>query len=111
MRRDGRAGHWAICDVCHGHGKHSRHMGVINWEEMDRDFDYEEQEAYFNGAYDRVCSTCRGDGKTWIDDGPHDEELAEDDGCPCAECSAERKFQRMQDLKLLAAESGCRHSL
>lgn len=103
---DMRAGHWQICDDCGGHGKHSRHMGSFTWEEMEREFDYEQQEAYFNGAYDRNCAPCEGTGKVWIDGSPHDEELAEEGDCPCLMCSRERKFQRMQDLKTMMAESG-----
>lgn len=58
-----KLGPWIICPTCGGEGKHSRALGSFTREEFDRDFTYEEQEAYIDGAYDQICGTCSGSGK------------------------------------------------
>ena len=55
---------WIICPECEGDGKTSRHLGVINRDDWDAD----ELEGYFNGAYDRPCECCRGTGKIRAND-------------------------------------------
>jgi len=54
---------WEVCWDCDGNGKHShpafRNHG-ISAEEWERDWDYEEREAYLSGAYDVPCGTCKG---------------------------------------------------
>ena len=55
--------HWEICSCCNGEGKSSAYLGAYSREEFEESFDYEEQEAYFNGDYDRACETCKGSGK------------------------------------------------
>lgn len=55
--------HWEICSCCNGEGKSSAYLGAYSREEFDREFDYEEQERYFAGEYDRPCEECRGSGK------------------------------------------------
>ncbi len=54
---------WCICGVCHGEGKSSAYLGAFSRQEFEEEFDYEEQEAYFNGEYDRTCDHCNGSGK------------------------------------------------
>lgn len=49
-----------VCPTCHGEGKHSRAMGAISAREFAESWEPEEIEAYFNGAYDKVCEQCRG---------------------------------------------------
>jgi hypothetical protein len=61
---------WIICPCCRGEGKSSAYLGSYSREEFEREFDYEEQEAYFNGDYDRTCDTCHGSGK--VRDEPFD---------------------------------------
>lgn len=59
---------WQICHECHGEGKHSHAIdgnGITSseWEEWD----YEEQETYMSGGYDRTCEVCHGEGKVLED--------------------------------------------
>jgi hypothetical protein len=53
---------YQVCSRCDGEGKHV-HPGIdgngISQEEFDNDPDFEE--AYFNGAYDVGCYTCKGE--------------------------------------------------
>ena len=55
--------HWEICSACHAEGMSSAYLGVFTREEFDKEFDYEEQERYFAGEYDRPCDKCEGSGK------------------------------------------------
>ena len=48
---------WEVCDLCHGEGMHVR--PGVDASGFDSD-DWEEQEAYFNGAYDQLCNQCGG---------------------------------------------------
>jgi hypothetical protein len=54
---------WEICSTCRGDGKHSNRLGAITSEEWFNEWDYEEREAYLNGAYDKTCEDCDGSGK------------------------------------------------
>lgn len=52
-----------ICSRCEGHGKHvnpSIDSHGISEEEWRYDWSEEEREGYFNGAYDVICHTCKG---------------------------------------------------
>jgi len=54
---------WIVCPRCEGKGTHLRPgmEGVAySMEEFNRDFSYEERQAYFNGGYDIQCQTCNG---------------------------------------------------
>jgi len=57
---------WEICSHCDGEGHNARHLGAYTREEFDESFDYDEQEAYFRGDYDRTCEHCRGSGKVRV---------------------------------------------
>lgn len=57
---------YKICTVCQGQGKSSAYLGEFTASEFDDFFDYEEQEAYFNGAFDKACQACNGDGKIMV---------------------------------------------
>ena len=59
---------WEICNHCHGEGKSSSYLGAFSREEFEEAFDPEEQEDYFNGAYDRPCEHCNGSGKVQVVD-------------------------------------------
>lgn len=59
--------HWEICGTCRGDGKHSAHLGAITSSEWD-EWDYEEQETYMSGGYDRTCEDCGGSGKILTED-------------------------------------------
>lgn len=58
--------HWEICPHCQGNGSSSAYLGAFSREEFDHEFSYEEQEAYFNGEYDRPCEECEGQGKRLV---------------------------------------------
>lgn len=77
---------WEICSDCRGHGKSSAHLGCFTQSEFAEAFDTpESQDDYFNGAYDRQCTTCSGTGKVQVIDRERiDSELL-------AEYDAERK--------------------
>jgi len=77
------ARNWVICPECGGEGKSSAHLGVINRE----DWDFEELEDYFDGAYDKACGFCDGSGKV-------------------LEGDLERIEEKKQDWLLFCAESG-----
>lgn len=49
-----------VCPSCDGTGKSSSYLGAFTSDEFDNQFDPEEQEAYFAGAYDKVCDQCEG---------------------------------------------------
>jgi len=57
---------WEICDHCDGSGGSSAWLGAFSREEFDEQFDYDEQEAYWRGDYDRPCEHCRGSGKVAV---------------------------------------------
>lgn len=60
---------WEICGGCDGEGKSSAHLGCFTASEFEEAFDSpNDQDAYFNGAYDRQCTTCGGSGKIKIID-------------------------------------------
>lgn len=59
---------WIICGICSGEGKHSRRLGAFTREEFDQEFSPEEQEMYFQGAYDSKCENCGGTGKVLVVD-------------------------------------------
>lgn len=62
-------GAWMICPNCDGEGRHSRHMGSFTMSEFYECFEeQEDRDAYFAGAYDQPCYTCRGTGKVREDD-------------------------------------------
>lgn len=62
-------GAWIICPHCEGDGKHSKRLGAMTSTEFHDCFDDEEsREAYFSGAYDETCDTCRRSGKIREDD-------------------------------------------
>ena len=50
---------WIICPDCHGDGHNAKHLGVISTEDWDSD----ELDNYFSGAYDKPCTCCKGTGK------------------------------------------------
>lgn len=55
---------WAICAQCDGHGTRdnpafSNGITSSEWSEWDPD----ERETYFSGAYDVPCGDCSGSGK------------------------------------------------
>lgn len=52
---------WHICGNCDGAGCSSGYLGAFTGEEMHEDPEF--FEAYMNGAYDRMCETCKGTGK------------------------------------------------
>jgi hypothetical protein len=53
---------WVICPTCQGNGGHSHHVGCLTHDDFDN-WDREEIDNYFSGAYDRECSVCEGTGK------------------------------------------------
>lgn len=53
----------AVCDGCHGEGTHVNRSidgHGISAEEWERDWDPDEREDYFAGAYDVTCEDCHG---------------------------------------------------
>ena len=54
---------YVICEECEGTGGHSRDLGCITSSEWGNDWDYDEQDAYMRGDYDRACEYCDGTGK------------------------------------------------
>lgn len=59
---------WAICDNCDGEGSHvnpSIDCGGITSDEWG-EWDYEDRERYFSGAYDVTCKCCNGSGKVRV---------------------------------------------
>ena len=52
---------WEICSTCRGEGRSSAYLGAFSGEDMAEDPDFARD--YMNGAYDRACDTCGGDGK------------------------------------------------
>lgn len=77
---------WVICGKCAGNGKHSQNLGAYSVEEFQREFDEEEQEMYFAGAYDSCCEECEGSGKLLVDPA----EAEEDDGAWESEAAMRR---------------------
>lgn len=62
---------WEICGVCSGNGSYvnkSIDGNGITHEEWVRDWDDEERQHYFRGAYDVTCTTCNGNGKILVYD-------------------------------------------
>lgn len=58
---------WEICPHCLGEGKSSAYLGSFTSDEFDERFEtLEEQDAYFNGCYDRTCGHCQGTGKVKV---------------------------------------------
>ncbi len=60
-------GKWAICGCCHGNGSHAHAVdgnGLSSEMEQDPEF----MEEYLQGAYDKSCEVCGGDGKVIIPD-------------------------------------------
>lgn len=53
---------WRICPRCEGEGTSSAHLGAFTSEEWTEQ-DFEFQEDYMAGAYDRTCEECSGTGK------------------------------------------------
>lgn len=53
---------WEICDSCRGNGHHSRHLGVISYEQWN-EWSNEDQDFYMRGGYDKNCDRCDGSGK------------------------------------------------
>lgn len=53
---------WEICDSCRGDGHHSKHLGVITYDEWNEWSD-EDQDFYMGGGYDKTCDRCDGSGK------------------------------------------------
>jgi hypothetical protein len=53
---------YEVCNNCGGHGTHFRRDLDENrlYESMLEDGDEDGIEAYYNGAYDCVCNTCKG---------------------------------------------------
>lgn len=53
---------YEVCNNCGGHGTHFRRDLDENnlYESMLEDGDDEGIEAYYNGAYDSVCNSCKG---------------------------------------------------
>lgn len=59
-------GEYEVCDLCRGTGKMTnRSIGAITSDEWERDWDYEEREAYMNGRYDVLCDECNGKRVVW----------------------------------------------
>lgn len=55
---------WIICPVCEGEGKSSAYLGDFTMSDFRETFeDEDDQQAYFDGAYDRTCDVCCGSGK------------------------------------------------
>lgn len=69
---------WEICCNCDGEGKHSKHLGGITSRELEQDWDEDELADYMNGAYDTVCSVCRGTGKVKAEDNREEKYYATD---------------------------------
>ena len=61
---------FVICGTCRGKGQHSLAVDGhgITSEEWDRDWSFEEQQAYMSGEYDQPCEVCKGTGKVAIPD-------------------------------------------
>lgn len=55
---------WTICDRCEGHGTvdHPAFSNGITSSEW-AEWEPEERQNYFNGAYDVPCDSCNGSGK------------------------------------------------
>jgi len=55
-------GKYEVCTTCNGHGTHFRSdLDENNLVDMMReDGDYDGIEDYYNGAFDQVCSECKG---------------------------------------------------
>lgn len=102
-----RNGHFEICQICDGHGKHSQHLGSFTKDEFDQAFDDEEsRQNYFDGAYDRPCEPCKGSGKVWVDDSPHDDGLANNGDCSCRACEIVKERDEWEASRLQWAENG-----
>lgn len=55
---------FVVCSTCNGTGTHvnpSIDAHGITAEEWDRDWDYEDREAYMRGMYDVPCYECQGE--------------------------------------------------
>jgi DnaJ-class molecular chaperone len=59
---------WEICSTCSGNGHHSHRLGAISEETMWGDWDEQDREDYFAGAFDETCSVCDGSGKVRVVD-------------------------------------------
>lgn len=90
---------WAICGQCNGEGMSSAYLGAFTREEFDEAFDYEEQERYFAGEYDRQCDVCHGSGKVkHIDEDrltPEQREVVQSYYDHMAELRQERRMREM----------------
>jgi len=88
---------WQICSHCRGEGSSSAYLGAYTSDEWNQ-MDYEWQEDYIAGRFDRPCEHCEG-GKVRVPDmarmtpaqrkGWRDQERAEAEYE--AECRAERR--------------------
>jgi hypothetical protein len=92
---------WEICSTCNGDGAHSRHLGAITSDDLDRDWSPDEFEDYLAGAYDRTCETCKGTGKFKVP--------AEPDKEPAKSWIEQEEIdaaERRADMRTLYMESG-----
>ena len=95
----------AICWSCDGHGVTTAHVesdgGGITGDEWAQ-WDSDERESYFSGAYDRPCPDCNGqkvvdavDYERAIESHPAEmkqrDEMLDDEARHRAECEAERR--------------------
>lgn len=91
--------HWEICSACRGEGMSSAYLGAYTREEFDQEFDYEEQERYFAGEYDRPCEVCEGSGKILEIDydnlSPEQKEAVDDEADYQAAVRSERRMHDM----------------
>lgn len=92
---------WEICSNCQGNGSHSKHLGAITQEDLDRDWSADEFDAYLAGAYDKQCEVCHGSGKVKFPANP-DKEPAK----TWLEQEDDRAAEHRADMRTLYMETG-----
>lgn len=92
---------WEICEECHGNGSHSKHLGAITQDDIDRDWSHEEFSSYLDGGYDKECETCDGSGKVLTPAYPEREPAK-----TWLEQRAKDEAERRADMRTLYMESG-----
>lgn len=89
-----------LCSTCEGDGHSSSYLGSWTANEWAEE-DYEFQEDYFHGRYDKACPTCKGSGRVLVpanhldtDDPAYKAytEKCEDEAYAEAESRAERRM-------------------
>lgn len=92
---------WIICDNCDGNGSHSKHLGAITQEDIDRDWSPDEFDDYLAGGYDMQCEVCKGSGKVLAPLYPNQEPAK-----TWLKQERDREAERRADMRTLYMESG-----